>query len=129
MLAASSSARSFSQPRQVNLRFGVAEAGVELEHLRPGLGQHDARIQDAMEINALSRAAAQPRGQDAVADGGQLGVAQERGGGIGAHAAGVQAEVAVQRPLVVLGGREQLGGLAVAEGVEGDFHAGRAVPG
>ena len=48
---------------------------------------------------------------------------QERRGRIGAHAAGVQAEVAVQGAFVVLGRREQLGGLAVAERVEGDFHA------
>ena len=52
----------------------------------------------------------------------QLRLAQERRGRVGAHAAGVQAEVAVQRALVVLGGREQLRRLAVAERVQGDLH-------
>ena len=44
-------------------------------------------------------------------------------GRIGAHAAGVEAAVAVQGALVVLRGGEEFGGLAVAQGVEGDFHA------
>ena len=50
-------------------------------------------------------------------------VAQKRRRRIGAHAAGVQAQVAVQRAFVVLRGRKQLRRLAVAKRVQRNLHA------
>ena len=50
-------------------------------------------------------------------------VGQDGGGAVGAHAAGIGALVAVIGGLVVLGGRQGNGGLAVAQAEEGGFLA------
>ena len=41
-----------AQPRQQRLRLGVAEADVELDHLRPVRGQHQAAVEDAVKRRA-----------------------------------------------------------------------------
>ena len=50
--AAAASSRSRAQPRQHGLRLGVAEAHVELEHLRAVGGQHQPGVEDAVERRA-----------------------------------------------------------------------------
>ena len=57
--AASTSRRSPSMQRQHGLRLGVAEAAVELEHLRPSVGEHQPREEQARRT--ASRAAPAPR--------------------------------------------------------------------
>ena len=45
-----------AQPRQHDLRLGIAEADVELEHLRaPSGAEHQARVEDAVERRAAAR--------------------------------------------------------------------------
>ena len=110
------------QPREVNLCLRITEARVELDDLGAVLGEHHAGIEQSAKVDAVRRAAFQPRIQNLRAHIGEFGVGQERGRGIGAHAAGVQPEIAVERALVILRRREEFRGLAVAEGVEGNLH-------
>ena len=53
--ARSRSSRSRAQPRQHGLGLRVAEAHVELEHLRAVRGQHQAGVEDAVERRAAAR--------------------------------------------------------------------------
>ena len=111
------------QSGQINLGFRVAEPGIEFQHLWPGLGEHQTGVEDAAEVDAFGGTTAEPGIEDLAIRLGQAGRAQKRGGAIGAHAAGVEPAVAVERALVVLGGGEEAGGRAIAQGVEGDLHA------
>jgi hypothetical protein len=78
---------------------------------------------NAAIINALRRAAAHERFENFARGVGKLRVAQERRGRIRAHAAGVQAEVAVERALVILRRGENLRRLAVAQRVQRNLDA------
>src|SRR5260221_4488113 len=81
--------------REDDLGLGIAEARVELERLRAGLGQHDAGVQHALIAASLVGNALHGGQDDVVHDllvqvGGQVG-----GGGDGTHSAGVRSLIAV----------------------------------
>ena len=78
---------------------------------------------NAAIINALRRATAHERLENFAAGVRQFRFGQERRWRISAHAAGVQALVAVQRAFVVLRRRKQFRRFAVAERVQGNLHA------
>jgi hypothetical protein len=111
------------QERKAGLRLWVAEAHVVLEDARAGRGDHEAGEQAAAEAQVLGRHAADGGLQDLLLDFGQNSSGGDRGGRVGAHAAGVGAGVAVADALVVLGGRQGEDGLAVGEGQDGDLVA------
>ena len=87
------------EPHEQRLRFRVAEAGVELQHARPLIGQHDARRRARRGTGTGPRFMAWTIGTNTVSSsfGDQLRRA-ERGRAVRAHAAGVRALVAVERP-------------------------------
>ena len=112
------------EARDVHLRLGVAETGVELEHLRAVIGEHDARVKHAAKVDAFCGATGEPRVEHGVGDLGEFFVAQKRHRRVGAHAAGVQAFVAVEGAFVILRAGEKLGAFAIAQCVQRHLHAG-----
>src|SRR6185503_82050 len=109
--------------RQERLGLRVAEAAVELEHARAGLGEHQARVEEPGEGRAAAGELGDHRAVDEVGEFLDVVLVEQRDRRIAAHAAGVRALVAVQEPLEVLRGRERHGSLAVAEGEERDLLA------
>ena len=105
--------------RQDDLRFGIAEAAVEFEHLRSVAGQHETRVEHAAIGDAAFAQLAQRRFKHGGADHRPERVGHDRRGRIGAHAAGVRALVAVEDALVVLRGGEHDDVVAVSEGEDG----------
>ena len=104
-----------AQPRQHRLRLRVPEAGVELEHLGAIRADHQARVEDAAEGDAAGGHRRDDGAVDAVDELPDLGGAEAGDRRVAAHAAGVGALVAVEDPLVVLGGGERDDVLAVAD--------------
>ena len=86
--------------------------------LGPSGGHHQAGVEEAGEAGALDG------GQDhAVENQPALLFGEDAGIGIGSHAAGVRAGVAVEDGLVVLGSRQGQSVPAIAEGDEADLFA------
>ena len=112
------------QQGQHHLGLRVAEAAVVLDDLGAVGGEHQAEVKAALK-GAVFAVHGGDGGQENLfhapfGDGrGVVGV-----GGDGTHAAGVQAGVAVSRPLVIHGGHHGLDHLAVGEGQHGDLRAG-----
>ena len=109
----------------IGLGLGVAEAGVVLEHFDVVAIDHEARVKGAGKRRVLI---AQP-GQYGL-DGELLHLMHEGGRDPRdrrkrAHTASVGASVTSADALVVLGRREQNGGVTVAKGVDGDFLAAK----
>ena len=111
------------QEGQDRLRLGVAEAGVELDHLRPFGGEHEPGVEEAAKGAPLGGQAGHRRADDAGHDLVQQRRGDEAGGCVGAHAPGVGAAVAVEDALVVARDAEGDGRLAVAEGEDGGLRA------
>ncbi len=104
-----------AQARQHGLRLRVAEADVELEHLRPLGGEHEPGVEHAVERRALALELLHHGLEDAhadVLDPRRVDVLDRR---IRAHAARVGAGVALADALVVARRRERERGLAVAQ--------------
>ena len=102
MQASSAVSRSCLQPRQHGLRLGVAEARVELEHLGPARGHHQAGVQDAAEGSAALLEAVDDRLVHVAHDLGGARRVDARHRGVAAHAAGVRPGVAFADALEVL---------------------------
>ena len=68
-----------AQPRQHRLRLGVAEAGVELEHLRALGADHQAGVEDAVEGDAAGGHRRDDRAVDPLDDLLDLGRRRSRG--------------------------------------------------
>ena len=100
---------------QHGLDFGVAETDVEFKHLRLAAADHDADEDHAAEIEFFSLDALQERRQDFIVNLPPDAVIHHRGGGISAHAAGIEPGVAVADALVVLRRDQRHDRLAVAE--------------
>ena len=104
--------------REDGLGLGVAETAVELQDVDAGGADHEAAVEDA----AVGDAAPREFGDDGLEDLLQREVADavrdDRGGGVGAHAARVGAFVVVIDALVVLRGGEKGDAFAVDEGEE-----------
>ena len=103
------------EARQHDLRLGVAKAGIELQHLGAGGGEHKATVQAAAVVDALGS----KLGHGLLHDrhhGGVLLVGHDGHRAVNAHAAGVGAFVALERALVVLRGGHGAHGLAVGKG-------------
>ena len=90
-------------PRQQHLGLGIAEAAVELEHLRPVVGEHHP----GEEHTAIRSQLVDDRRDHGVEDLGGGLRRQRRHRRVGAHPAGVRPGVAVADPLVVLRRVEQ----------------------
>ncbi|CFW05319.1 Uncharacterised protein [Bordetella pertussis] len=111
------------------LRFRVAHAAVVLQRLDGPVGviagrDHQAGVQEAGVGDAVARHALHGRQDDFAHDAVvQLG-RDDRGGRIGAHAAGVGTGVAVLQALVVLAGGQGEHMAAVAHDDEAGFFAG-----
>ena len=101
-----------------HLGLGIAEPGVELEHARPALGQHQACEQAADERRAAPGELVDDRLVDALDELGDIHRGDRR---VGAHPAGVRPGVAVLGALVVLRGAERERARPVAEGEERDL--------
>ena len=101
--AASARAGRSSKPHHQHLAFGIAEAGIILDQLRPLGGQHQAGIEHAEIRACLASASARTVGStiSSIARRSSSGV-QHRRRAVGAHAAGIGAGVAVADALVVL---------------------------
>ena len=127
------------EPHHQHLAFRVAEAGVELDHLGAFVGRHQSGVEHAAIGGALLGHVADGRLDDQfVGLPYQIGCEDGRGR-IGAHAAGVRPQIAVEGALVVLGAPEQQGLLSIAQGeqraflavhelLDHDAGAGRAEP-
>ena len=112
------------QQRQHHLGLRVAKAAVVLNDLRPLGGQHQAKVQAALEGPALG-----VHGPDGGQENffhaplghfrGVIGV-----GGHGAHTAGIKACVVIPCPLVVHGGHHGLYHLAIGKAQNADLGAG-----
>ena len=112
------------QQGQHHLGLRVAKAAVVLDDLGAVGGQHQAKVKAALKGAALGLHGGHGRQEDLLHaavghGGGVVGV-----GGHGAHAAGVQAFVMVQRTLVVHAGDHRLDGLSIAEGQHADLGTG-----
>ena len=112
-----------AQPGEGDLAVGVAEARVELDDAGAARGEGEADVEDADVGGAAVAHLADRRLGHPVHD--ELG---EVGGhpverGVGPHAAGVGAGVAVTHALEVLGGREREHGGAVGEAEDGGLGA------
>ena len=109
------------ESQQDRLRFGVAEAAVEFEHLGPGRGQHQTGVQHT----AIRRVVAPQRvdnwHENVTLDRDQDFFRGHRGGAVGAHAAGVGSGVALADRLVVLGRFEHVDRSAVDQGQDREF--------
>ena len=113
------------QPRHDRLALGITEADVELDQLGPLRRQHQAGIEHALERRPLGRHPGQRRPDDLShhpIDGGRVEHGCRR---VGAHAAGVGPEIAVEGALVVLGGADLQRMAAVAQGKEARLLAGQ----
>ncbi|GAV36827.1 hypothetical protein ROTAS13_04516 [Roseomonas sp. TAS13] len=115
-----------AQPRHQHLAFRVAEADIVLDQLRPLRRQHQPREEHAAEGRAAPRHLRQGRPDDPLHGLGLERLGEGRGGGIGAHAAGVRTGVAIADALVILRPDQGQGMAAVAEGEEGDLLADQA---
>ena len=102
------------EPDHDRLRFRVTHAAIELENFRLSRAvDHHARVQEPGEWNAVGGHAVHCRQDDLAHDPRvQLG-RDDRRGGIGAHATGVGARVAVLQSFVILRGRQRQHVLAV----------------
>ena len=103
-----------AQARQHDLRLGIAEAHVELEHLRAVRAEHQPGVEDAVERRAAARELVDHR----LVHAGDRSATSASASGhrrVAAHAAGVRAGVAVADPLVVARRGERDGALAVAQ--------------
>jgi len=89
------------QSRQQRLAFGVAEADIVLDELRPLARQHQPGIEHALEGPPLRRHALDRRHDDTVHDLAFERRGEARRGRIGAHAAGIGSGVALADALVV----------------------------
>jgi hypothetical protein len=103
---------------------GVAEARVELEDHGAARRHHDAAEENAFEGFALRAHAVDYLLRDVVEKPAAHGRGGDAVGGVGPHAAGVEASVAFADALVVLRGGDFDGMGAVAEGEEGELFAG-----
>ena len=103
------------QAQHQHLAFGIAEADIVFDQLRPRGRDHQSEIEHALERSAhlFHRP---DRGQHEFVHSAafQRGC-HHRHRRIGAHAAGVGTSVAVEHPLVILRGNERDRGLAVAQ--------------
>ena len=115
------------EPHHERLAFGIAEAGVELDDLGAGGGEHEADVEESVVIDFVASQRVEKGDDDFALDFVEEIVGEERGGGEGAHAAGVGAGVIIADAFVVLGGFKEVGVLAVDEGEEGDFGAFEAL--
>ncbi len=91
------------QPHQQRLALRIAEANIELQHLGTLEGHHHAGIQHAAKRPPGTVHGMNGRHEDVLFDPGEFFVVDQGGRAIGAHAAGVRADVAVVGRLVVLG--------------------------
>ena len=105
------------------LRFGIAEAAVELHHARLAVVDHQPGVEHAL----VDDAALLELGERAAID---LGLylfkhfgRNDRGGGVGAHAAGVRPLVVFEDALVVLRRRKQHHVVAVDQRQDGGLFA------
>ena len=89
--------------------FGIAEAGVVLDHARSGGREHDADKKGAAKRDALGGDGVDGRANDFVFDAREQRGRHDLGGRIGAHAAGVGAGIALSDTFVVLrGGKDDV---------------------
>jgi hypothetical protein len=88
------------------LALGIAETGVELEHLGPLGGEHEPRVEHAVERHLRAAHGMDGGHEDPGLDVGQHVGVDEWRRAVGPHAAGVGAGVAVVGGLVVLEGRQ-----------------------
>ena len=111
------------QARQDDLRLGVAEAAVELQHVHALGADHQAAEEDAFVDDAALAELGERGENDAVAHLRHHVGRRDGGGGVGTHAAGVGAFVVVVDALVVLRRGQEGDVLAVAQGEDGGFLA------
>ena len=116
--ASSSGTKSDCHAVHQRLRLGVAQADVELEDLGAVGGHHQAGIEEAGEAGGV-HGGIDDRAQNLL----RLGVGQDAGIAICAHAAGVGSGVAIEDGFVILRGRERDHVAAVAQRDEADFFA------
>ena len=102
--------------RQDDLRFGIAEPHVELDHLRAVRASASGRRKESRETDALRRAMPASTGStiSRMMRASQRGVDQ-RARRERAHAAGVRPAVVVEDALVILRGADRHGARAVAD--------------
>ena len=125
------------QPHHQDLAFRIAEADIVFDQFRPPGGDHQAGEEYAAEGMAALSHAAHRRLDDLLHRALDQSRRHHRGRRIGAHTAGVRTGIAVADTLVVLGRcqrqrrpavaeAEEARFLAVEEGFDHDFRAGRA---
>ena len=119
--ATSAPRKSPSRRGRIDCVSGIAEAAVELEHLRAVRRQHQPREEHADERRAAPRQLFDDRPVDLLDELGDLVGAHSRNRREGAHAAGVRACVPVPDPLEVLRRRKRHDTTPVGEGEDRDL--------
>ncbi len=112
---------------QHGLRFGIAEAAVEFDHARLAVMNHQPGVEHAFVGDAALFQLGQRAAIDFFADDFQHGVGGDRRGRVGAHAAGVRAEVSVEHALVILRRSEHHNMFAVDQRENGGFFADQKI--
>src|SRR5437867_1808279 len=116
--------RARGQHWEQRLRFGVAEAAIELEHVGRSVGRdHQTGVEHSLVRRPPGRHLAQRGGQHLAAHALDEFFRREAHGAVGAHAARVGPGVALAQALVVLRRRQNLDLLPVREGEDGELLA------
>ena len=109
---------------QDDLGLGVAEAHVELEHLRSRGGEHEAGVEHPAVVDAAAAELGHEGGHSHLGQRLGPGVLHEGHRRVGAHAPGVGPGVAVAHPLEVLGRRQRGDAAPVTQHEQGALDAG-----
>ena len=113
--------------RHDRLALGISEAAVVFDDLRAGGREHQAEVEESAVGQAFLAESGDGGPDDLVFDARERFRRNELSAGDGAHAAGVRAAVAIQRALVVAGGRENQVVVIDDRGENRDFRAGQAL--
>ena len=113
--------------RQHHLSFGVAETGVELDHLDTLRGFHQSGIQHTRQRTTLCTHGRRGRFQNMLQGKSPILIGDERQTRVGAHTACVRSLVAIEGALVVLRKRHRIYLLAIHKAHERELGTGEEV--
>ena len=112
------------QAHHERLGFGIAEAAIEFQDFWSAGGNHNPGVEATLVFDSLAEHAIDDGDEDVAFDLGEKLGGNDGGGGIGAHAAGHRAGVAIVHRLVVLGGLQHIDRAFLHQRQDGTFGTG-----